>query len=268
MRAGKVCLCSACGTLVEIPADVVGMLVEQGMTLPPMDGEADEAVGESIGDEDAALDKQPVVEGPSAADEPAVQQPESSSGGSSEPNSPTTDIPSSTNKPLPPLPQPTHSPPSAAKRSLREHLALGGSACDGTGTPNHPSSNKPRRGCPANSLRRSFIGHSIDGLIVPSSQQLDQAFAWVSFHLKVLDKKESEVKRLKRLLRRRVPCPRPRGHAYSNAKKDARAHAKTPAKRHAQADLGVAPGNENHTATGVASGMSPDSIKPSGRAPP
>ncbi len=261
MRAGKVCLCSACGTLVEIPADVVGMLVEQGMALPPMDAGEKLATGE----EDAALDKQPVVEGPPAADEPAVQQPESSSGGSSQSNSSTTDTPASNTKPLP---QPTHSPPPAAKRSLREHLALGGSVCDGAGTPNHPSSLRPRRGCPANSLRRSFIGQSIDGLVVPSSQQLDQAFAWVSFHLKVLDKKESEVKRLRQLLKRRVTCPRPHGHAGSSATESARADAKTPAKRHAQADLGVAPGNEIRAATGTDTGRPPERQKPSGRAPP
>ncbi|MFN3152191.1 hypothetical protein [Bremerella sp.] len=94
---------------------------------------------------------------------------------------------------------------------------------------------RPRR--PQRPKRPAFVGEKIDGLQVPSGQQLDRALKWVSFHLRVLDRQNSEINRLKKLLKQRsagmvsadtkqasqqhpntpmhhsgVPCPRPRGH--------------------------------------------------------
>lgn len=90
---------------------------------------------------------------------------------------------------------------------------------------------------PQRPKRPNYVGETIDGLQVPSGQQLDRALQWVSFHLRVLDRQKVEINRLKKLLKQQsagiastdtmqasrqhpktpmhhsgVPCSRPRGH--------------------------------------------------------
>ncbi|QDU75774.1 hypothetical protein Pan97_28160 [Bremerella volcania] len=158
VRAGKTYVCSSCGTLVEIPADVVGQLVI--------------AVDPSQSDE--TVEPSPVSEKPSRAT-PIAKAP-----------------------PRPKRPQP------------------------------------PKR--------VSFTGETIDGLRVPSSQQLDRAFSWVTFHLKVLDRQGSEIKRLKNLLRQQpMPCRDPREHAMkASAAESNRLHDQS-CERHAREDEDMVP---------------------------
>ncbi|MEW4563928.1 hypothetical protein AB1K70_15440 [Bremerella sp. JC770] len=126
VRAGKTYLCSACGTLVEIPADVVGRMVV-------------------------------VVDPPS---------------------------PSTSDKPLPATDAPTPKAPPEAQPS---------------GTPSPAWVKRP--------TTIAFTGETIDGLRVPTSTQLDRALAWVSFHLKVLDRRASEHQRLQKQLKARQLRP-------------------------------------------------------------
>ncbi|MEW4565396.1 hypothetical protein AB1K70_22915 [Bremerella sp. JC770] len=138
VRAGKTFLCSACGTLVEVPPDVIGQLV--------------------------------VVPNPSPQAEPAQ-------------------------------PRPTPAKPSSSKPAM---------------TKRSPAS-PPRPRHPKRPERPDLTGTTIEGLHVPSGGQLHRALAWVSFHLKVLDRQGSELqhvqKSFKRRTKHRVPCSRPRGHA-------------------------------------------------------
>ncbi|QDU74347.1 hypothetical protein Pan97_13540 [Bremerella volcania] len=158
VRAGKTYVCSSCGTLVEIPADVVGQLVI--------------AVDPSQSDE--TVEPSPVSEKPSRTT-PIAKAP-----------------------PRPKRPQP------------------------------------PKR--------VSFTGETIDGLRVPSAKQLDRAFSWVTFHLKVLDRQGSEIKRLKNLLsKERVPCPRPRGHAMKAPAVESIGGHDPHSERHAHEDVGMVP---------------------------
>lgn len=133
VRAGKHYICSVCGTLVEIPADVVGQLV-------------------------IAVDPAPQ----DLSDSPPADQPKPV------PQQPTGDEDSS------------KSPPATSnKRTM-----------------------PPRPSRPKQPRRKSFNGQMIDGLRVPSAEELDRAFAWVTFHLTVLDRQGTEVKRLQKLLRK------------------------------------------------------------------
>ncbi|QDU73781.1 hypothetical protein Pan97_07810 [Bremerella volcania] len=157
VRAGKYFVCSACGTMVEVPADVVGQLV-------------------------IAVD-------PAAQEEEVDTSPPQNQ--------------SRTEKPTPNKPVPTSTPsPSTARQT----------------------SQPPRPKQPRHHSHQGFTSKIIDGLAVPSAGQLDRAMAWVSFHLKVLDRQGSEIKRLKKLLKQhptsRVPCPSPRGHAHAETKQE------------------------------------------------
>ncbi|MFN3150172.1 hypothetical protein [Bremerella sp.] len=140
VRAGKTFLCSSCGTLVEVPPEVVGQLV--------------------------------------IAVEPTTQQ---------EPNQepPAQEQPPQTQSLQTQTPQKTH--------AQKQH------------SPQRPS---PRPKRPRQPQRESFVGQTIDGLQVPSAQQLDRALKWVSFHLRVLDRQGSEINRLRKLLKAH-PVPRP-----------------------------------------------------------
>lgn len=134
VRAGKTFLCTACGTLVEVPAEVVGQLVL--------------AVGPPAPEE--TVDNSPPKREPVAAE---------------------------------PSPKP-----------------------------------QPQRKRPPQPKRPTLVGEKIDGLIVPSGKQLDRALAWVSFHLRVLDRQGSEIKRLQKLRKDRLnasspgeaPCRKPK----------------------------------------------------------
>ncbi len=155
VRAGKTYLCSSCGTLIEVPADVVGQYV-----LVPASAEAAENGNAAKGN---------------AEKRPSPRQATPSSSRSSS----TTSGPSTSNKT-----QATTSQDNAKRLPL----------------PSRPK--RPRR--------PSFAHQKIDGLHVPSSGEMDRAFHWVSYQLKVLDRKESEIRRLRKLLKPSVKEPTPR----------------------------------------------------------
>lgn len=119
VRAGKTFICSSCGTLVEVPPEVVGQLV--------------------------------LVANPSKPEREC------------------------STKPVEAKPAPKAARPAQPKRPKRE----------------------------------SFVGQMIDGLRVPSAEQLDRAFAWVSFHLRLLDRQGAEVKRLEQLVEIKSSVPEP-----------------------------------------------------------
>ncbi|WDI40861.1 hypothetical protein [Bremerella sp. P1] len=177
VRAGKTYVCSACGTLVEIPVDVVGQLVM-------------------------------AVE-PSSPDEKEETEPEEQ-------------VPAQTSKTLVEVAAPRLPP-----KKVR---------------PQRP--NRPQQ--PA---RETLVGELIDGLRVPSAKELDRALAWVSFHLKVLDRQGSEIRRLKKLLKNqsseRVPGPCLPGRAKEITREEPVGRACGARHRHAPADLGVAPMVDN-----------------------
>ncbi|WDI42399.1 hypothetical protein [Bremerella sp. P1] len=171
VRAGKTYLCSACGTLVEVPADVVGQLVIAVNHSPP--------------------DEPPTPE-PSPPEPPAASALTNDTEGSA--------VPAST------ITQAARSKAPSPSAVVR---------------PKTPCPARPRR--PKQPRRNAFAGQTIDGLQVPTAKELDRALAWVSFHLKVLDRQHAELKRLKKLLQERSPqkrcAPRravPGTHACAN----------------------------------------------------
>ncbi|WDI45159.1 hypothetical protein [Bremerella sp. P1] len=190
VRAGKTYVCSACGTLVEIPEDVVGQLVLA--VDPPTEVSHVE---------------------PSPAQETASPQ----------------------------TPQKNNAYESRAHLTTRTHLVAVEDPPPRSIPQKHrpPKPNRPRQ-----PKRTSFTDQLIDGLRVPSAKELDRALAWVSFHLKVLDRQGSEIHRLKKLLKKqRVPCPPPGAPSKSDATHSTPSRACRAKQTHAQADLGVAPEN-------------------------
>ena len=108
---------------------------------------------------------------------------------------------------------------------------------------------RPRR--PRTPARESFAGQIIDGLRVPTGGQLDRALAWVSFHLRVLDRQSGELNRLQKLLKQqRVAGPQPRGDAKVDTPQEPVHSARGTQPQHAQADLGVAPNRDIQTQRG------------------
>ncbi|MFN3153677.1 hypothetical protein [Bremerella sp.] len=108
---------------------------------------------------------------------------------------------------------------------------------------------RPRR--PRTPARESFAGQIIDGLRVPTGGQLDRALAWVSFHLRVLDRQSGELNRLQKLLKQqRVAGPQPRGDAKEDMPQEPVHSARGTQPQHAQADLGVAPNRDIQTQRG------------------
>lgn len=155
VRADKYFVCSACGVLVEVPADVVGQLV----------------IAVDPSPQESQVNQSPAQEEPSLlepAEEARASLTKSTQAVTVEPS------------PSPSLPQ--------SHRLLR---------------PKRPK--RPKGEC--------FTGELIDGLRVPTANELDRALVWVSFHLKVLDRQGSEINRLKKLLKKRLsqsgPCVRP-----------------------------------------------------------
>ncbi|PQO38908.1 hypothetical protein C5Y96_03285 [Blastopirellula marina] len=198
VRAGKAFACTSCGTLVEIPADVVGKLAWRG--------------------EQTTLDllniKPPITI--SAAN------------------------------PDPPDEQPASSQHADAQTSRQQAPSSTSTTTD------KPRPARPDR--PKQPPRPTFAGRHVDGLIVPSGQQLDYALKWVSFHLKVLDRQTGEIKRLQKLIkqqtREQAPCSRPRGEANSKPVPEPVEAGKPTEPSQAQADLGVAPNRDNETERG------------------
>jgi len=177
VRAGKTYLCSSCGTLVEVPADVVGQLV---IALNPAQPEEPSP-------------EEPIAPTPSASSESTDHADDQAVSASIITQAPR---------------------PNGPKRAS-------GSRCD------RPRPARPRRPkAPRMSSRR---GQMIDGLRVPTAKELDRALAWVSFHLKVLDRQGSELNRLKKQIKKRS---QPEQGAPQPLARETHAHA----------DVGMAPG--------------------------
>lgn len=153
VRADKYYVCSSCGTLVEIPAEVAGQLV---IAVNPKPSAA------------ASTTKPPL---PS---QPASSVSHKHAAGATPPASTTTQA----------------TPRPRADRSSN--------AQQPNPRPARPS--RPKRPTPV-----SYVGKTIDGLVVPSAEQLDRALKWVAFHLRVLDRQGEELKRLKQKLKKRQP---------------------------------------------------------------
>ncbi|MFN3153206.1 hypothetical protein [Bremerella sp.] len=190
VRAGKYYVCSACGTMVELPDEVVGQLV---LAAAPT--------------QEPAAQKSPAAAS-QASDRPSAKVDRRT-------------------------PATTTTPP--VKSTLRSGAPL-----------------RPRR--PQAPRRESFVNMTIDGLRVPSAQQLDRALAWVSFHLRVLDRQGSEIKRLKKLLKEQstdqVPRPSPLGREKTDCVPESHAPGDHQPPRHAHEDVSMAPKLRNKTERG------------------
>ena len=221
VRAGKTFVCLACGTLVEIPAEFVDQFELVPAAAAP------------------ATSHQPYSNGPSSKD-------------------------ASPEKPIPPETPQAKEPPATKPPSP--------TAVDDVPSPKRRKpSFQPKHN--QKLPRLSFAGQQIDGLTVPTAGQFDRAFAWVSYQLKILDRKHTEFAGLKKLLRKQkktqAPSPRPRGPtkpATSPVSSESDGPAKPrhahqdvsmvpgkmrgPDKKHAQADLGVAPEVDRETERG------------------
>ncbi|MFN3149061.1 hypothetical protein [Bremerella sp.] len=183
VRAGKTFVCSSCGTLVEIPAEVVGQLV---LAAAP------------------ASQDMPGGESPPEVKEPPAKEPERHA-----------------HQAQPVLTQqPSRQTASAKLRPQR---------------PKRPQRPQPEL----------FTGTMIDGLRVPSGQQLDRALKWVSFHLRVLDRQSGEIKRLQTLLKQppsiRVPRPSSFGRASETQSPTRPERSSQPNQQHAHEDVSMAP---------------------------
>ena len=186
VRAGKYYMCSACGTLVEIPADVIDQFE---IPVQP-------------------VSKEPQPSEPQTSDPPQYQ--------------------STQNQP------PLQTSPAAAK-------------CDKPASTQFSQSPKAPPLSKGQPLRRRvrLAGKIIDGLRVPSASQLDRAFSWVTYQLKVVDQKNSEIKRLKKLLKANAKfassCPRPRDHENSNEQNTSAGSECRAKPTHAHALVSMAP---------------------------
>ena len=203
VRAGKSFVCMACGTLVEIPADVVGQYV----LVPP-----GEAAAEDRSEDASSPDTHrpsPSSAEPSSPDPPS---PALSSGSASTPDQAATDPPTAAEETTS---DPGNRPRQAAAEDRRERLPDGRAAGLGTrpATPTtrrpsmpslFPDSHPPRPNRPQRPRRPGWAGRTIDGLVVPSAKKLDQAFAWVGFQLQTLERLDTAKKQLEKELRRRA----------------------------------------------------------------
>ena len=181
VRAGKTFLCSSCGTLVEVPPEVVGQLV---IAVEP------------------TTQQEPNQQPPAQEQPPQTQRPQKQS-------------------PQTPRPKKTH--------AQKQH------------SPQRPP---PRPKRPRQPQRESFVGQTIDGLQVPSAQQLDRALKWVSFHLRVLDRQGSEINRLRKLLKTQpVPRPSPLERAHEVPVRSSDELESNEHSQHAHEDVSMAPGS-------------------------
>ncbi|MEW4562702.1 hypothetical protein AB1K70_09260 [Bremerella sp. JC770] len=183
VRAGKTFVCSACGTLVEIPADLKGQWVLASASSPSKAPDQPDASGE-------VPDR---VETATAV----VAATESSSKTTS---------------------APVHASPK--QRPPR---------------PKRPPAPKPD----------DLGGQAIEGLRVPSGKELHHAMAWVSFHLKVLDRQGSELQRLRKLLKRQRKAPTSCSHANWQAEE---VTAEKPTGSSPKVNPSQTPEEENRTA--------------------
>ncbi|MFN3153368.1 hypothetical protein [Bremerella sp.] len=213
VRAGKTFVCSACGTLVEIPKEVVGQLVLAAAPASSEEQGRGEATEVAPSPTDSSQHQPPIDE--------ATGVPCSRPRGHAKEVTPK---------------ESARSAPGAKQRHAHADVEM-------APVSKQPRPTRPKR--PRSPARECFVGQTIDGLTVPSARQLDRALAWVSFHLRILDRQGSEIQRLRKLLKQRsnsgVPCPRPRGPASEVPVHDPVKPAGNPNPKHAQEDLGVAP---------------------------
>ena len=183
VRAGEYFVCSACGTMVRLPAEVVGQLVLTAAPTP---------------------EKQPVAATPERE-------------------------------------EPARSMPHAAVSPQADQVSVKATATVRRPSKARPS--RPRR--PQQPQRVSLAGEMIDGLRVPSGDELDRALAWVSFHLRVLDRQGSEIARLQKLLKEQAAdkgrSPLPHTDVENACQEQTQAPSDLPRAPHAQEDLGVVP---------------------------
>ncbi len=164
VRAGKTYLCSACGTLVEIPEEFVGQFV----VVPQQSPSTDKPQEPEQRPKEAPLTSPKDHE----AEPPATIKTGSKRKGSA-------------------------ARAASSSRASAAAPRLGSPRLDSP----HASSgqgNRPRR-----PRRPSYAGRSIDGLPVPTARQLDRAFAWVVSQLQVLDQQETQLKQLRKKLKRK-----------------------------------------------------------------
>ncbi len=182
VRAGKTYVCTACGTLVEIPAEFVGqfVLATEQSTAHSTEPSTNQSAAQS-----ASPPIEPPIEPPSKSSpvKPPVEEPATAS-------SPA-DTASATKPPQPHASQPHASQATGTRQSFQLSEPSAISSTDQSRRPNRSHRRQ----------RRMFAGQTIDGLTVPSARQLDQAFHWVEFRLGVLGRQDNEIRRLKKLLR-------------------------------------------------------------------
>jgi len=170
VRAGKVYACAACGTLVEIPADVVGQLV--GAVEPSEDPSS------------ACLSKEEEPSSPEEVHDVATVATES----------------------------PSRSSRSSAVSSAR--------------------SNRAER-TPPQALGRERI----DGLIVPTTQEMERLLAWIDYRLQQL----SHLRQLERQLTPQKAQPVPRRRQRRQTNKVPLRRSMGERRRHAHEDVSMAP---------------------------
>ncbi len=223
VRAGKTFLCTSCGTLVEVPADVVGQLV---MTPDPPDHRALKR----------KLAKMQRTTKKSSGSRVAGRQASATSGLSS-----TSSGTALSDRTQPDRTRPSKSQPDRTRPDKRppsgdasEEKHSGTKQPEASGAqPHRPDAKASPGQAPKRPPRRSFAGQTIDGLQVPSGVALDRAVAWVCFRLKVLDQNDREKKRLLKLLKQQRQSARRIGgcrnvHEQRPARKPARQNQTPP----------------------------------------
>ncbi|WP_207395212.1 hypothetical protein [Bremerella alba] len=171
LRAGQTLACLACGTMVEVPAQVVGrkvILVDHSRR--------DEPDGSAVAQEVPGW-----TESPQAGDSQAEP---------SRPGLLASDV----------SPRHCDGGEGASAGTTQAELVSGEASPGVAISPETPPLRTKRRKQP------SQVGpqrRRIDGLQVPAADEMERAFAWVSFHLKLLGLQGSQMKRLQKVLKRR-----------------------------------------------------------------
>lgn len=153
VRAGKYFVCTACGTLVELPPEVIGQLVITA---------------------DSSQPHEPID--PSSSREQSTEE----------------------------LSQQTNEAKENTRTATRSDSSKSDTVHASTSSLRTCATKPPRPKRPKQPGPRSYVGEMIDGLRVPSAGELDRAFNWVSFHLMVLDRQNSEIKRLQKQCQQRT----------------------------------------------------------------
>jgi len=171
VRAGETFVCSACGALVEVPAEVVGQMIVPVQQIEP----------------------------PAAEPSPPAREP-----------GPTV---RSGESPSPSAPAPKVRPPRPVRPRQPLHM-----------------DDQPER---------------IDGLVVPTTKQIERLLAWIEYRLGRLSALQQIEKQLDRQKPQRVRGARPRRHAKQVPLRQRYGKRKFTKPTHAHDDVGMAPKTEN-----------------------